>query len=216
MNYYKRHIGDYARKTAHLTFLEDAAYNRLIDIYYDREAPIPDGEAERLCRAGSAAEKRAVRQVLKEFFELRDGCWHHDRCDQEIAKLDAAAESARTNGKKGGRPKKETDSVIEMKPDGNPSGFESETGSKATPRLQDSKTSKSGSAAPAIDPRKQIFDLGVSILGSDSRAIIAGAIKRVGETKVAEVLGHMAVSTKAEPRSYFIRSTTEPERQVAL
>jgi len=30
MNYYEHHIGDYAEATAHLTFIEDATYSRLI------------------------------------------------------------------------------------------------------------------------------------------------------------------------------------------
>jgi uncharacterized protein YdaU (DUF1376 family) len=30
VNYYKHHIGDYAEATAHLSFVEDAAYLRLM------------------------------------------------------------------------------------------------------------------------------------------------------------------------------------------
>ena len=36
MNYYEHHIGDYAEATAHLTFVEDAAYSRLIRSSFDR------------------------------------------------------------------------------------------------------------------------------------------------------------------------------------
>ena len=41
MNYYEHHIGDYAEATAHLTFVEDAAYSRLIRKYYAAEKPMP-------------------------------------------------------------------------------------------------------------------------------------------------------------------------------
>jgi uncharacterized protein YdaU (DUF1376 family) len=37
MNYYEHHIGDYAEATSHLTFVEDAAYSRLIRKYYSTE-----------------------------------------------------------------------------------------------------------------------------------------------------------------------------------
>ena len=37
MNYYEHHIGDYAEATAHLTFIEDATYSRLIRKYYATE-----------------------------------------------------------------------------------------------------------------------------------------------------------------------------------
>ena len=41
MNYYAFHIGDYASATRHLSWIEDAAYRRLIDCYYVREVPFP-------------------------------------------------------------------------------------------------------------------------------------------------------------------------------
>lgn len=41
MNYYPFHIGDYASATRHLSWDEDAAYRRLLDLYYTTEKPIP-------------------------------------------------------------------------------------------------------------------------------------------------------------------------------
>ena len=34
MNYYERHLGDYARDTGHLSMLEHGAYSLLLDRYY--------------------------------------------------------------------------------------------------------------------------------------------------------------------------------------
>ena len=45
MNYYKRHIGDYLKDTAHLSLLEHGVYARLLDVYYTRETAIPDDQA---------------------------------------------------------------------------------------------------------------------------------------------------------------------------
>jgi uncharacterized protein YdaU (DUF1376 family) len=87
MNYYEHHIGDYAEATAHLTFVEDAAYSRLIRKYYATEKPIPADlkAAQRLVGARTREERAAVEQVLGEFFELRDDGWHQSRCDEGIA-----------------------------------------------------------------------------------------------------------------------------------
>lgn len=88
MNYYEHHIGDYLKNTAHLSMIEDAAYRRLIDVYYTREVPLPaDRKAvHKLARAQSKDERAAVDYVLDEFFELRDNGWHQTRCDAEIDK----------------------------------------------------------------------------------------------------------------------------------
>lgn len=88
MNYYEHHLGDYAQATAHLSFVEDAAYSRLIRKYYATERPLPVELAavQRLVGAREKDEKAAVETVLREFFELLDDGWHNKRCDEEIAR----------------------------------------------------------------------------------------------------------------------------------
>lgn len=97
MNFYKHHIGDYAQATSHLSFVEDAAYSRLIRKYYAEESPLPAEikSIQRLVGARTREEKQAVEDVLNEFFELRDDGWHNKRCDAEIAKANAQAETNR-------------------------------------------------------------------------------------------------------------------------
>ncbi|WP_261532579.1 YdaU family protein [Burkholderia multivorans] len=84
MNFYKRHIGDYLKDTAHLSLLEHGVYTRLLDVYYTREAGIPDDQAARLIGARARDELAALRVVLGEFFELVDGTWVQQRCEREI------------------------------------------------------------------------------------------------------------------------------------
>jgi uncharacterized protein YdaU (DUF1376 family) len=93
VNYYEHHIGDFAEATAHLTFIEDAAYSRLIRKYYATERPIPAeiSAATRLVGARTREEKRAVEAVLKEFFSLDHDGWHNARCDAELEKYLAGA-----------------------------------------------------------------------------------------------------------------------------
>jgi len=88
MNYYEHHLGDYAQATAHLSFVEDAAYSRLIRKYYAQEKPLPADLAatQRLVGARTKEEREAVEVVLAEFFEMRDDGWHNKRCDEEIAR----------------------------------------------------------------------------------------------------------------------------------
>ena len=97
MNYYNRHIGDYARDTSHLSFAEDGAYNRMLDYYYATEAPLPLDRAilYRRVRARSKAERGMIDRLLTEFFtETADG-WRKGRCDEEIAKaIENGEESA--------------------------------------------------------------------------------------------------------------------------
>lgn len=95
MNYYPFHIGDYLVHTAHLGCLEDIAYRRLLDLYYLREAPIPECDAARLVRMLDHAD--VVEAVLREFFVLDDGVWRHGRCDEEIAKMTDKRDKAKAS-----------------------------------------------------------------------------------------------------------------------
>lgn len=97
MNFYKHHIGDYAQATAHLSFVEDAAYCRLIRKYYAEEKPLPTDikAVQRLIGARTKEEKQAVADILDEFFDLCEDGWHNKRCDIELAKANAQAETNR-------------------------------------------------------------------------------------------------------------------------
>lgn len=86
MNYYERHLGDYAKDTAHLSILEHGVYSLLLDRYYGTEQGIPADQAYRVSRARSDDERAAVDVILGEFFELQDGVWINRRAEEEIAK----------------------------------------------------------------------------------------------------------------------------------
>ncbi len=142
MNYYERHLGDYAKDTGHLTILEHGAYTLLLDRYYGTEVGIPADQVYRLARARSDDEKLAVDAVLAEFFTLtQENLWVNGRAEEEIEKMKVKVNSARENGKKGGRPKKEaetpqkepTENPVETqdKPNGLLLGSETITQSKA-------------------------------------------------------------------------------------
>lgn len=106
MNYYKRHLGDYAKDAGHLTLLEHGAYTLLLDRLYGSEKPIPQADVYRITRATTKPERDAVDAVLREFFEMEDDAWTQSRVAEEIAKASESADKNRSNGKRGGRPPK--------------------------------------------------------------------------------------------------------------
>jgi uncharacterized protein YdaU (DUF1376 family) len=105
MNYYERHLGDYARDTSHLSMLEHGALNLLLDRYYATEKGIPDDIVMRVAHARNHAEKQAVASVLNEFFVLTNGVWVSSRAEREIEKKQNRVEANKKNGASGGRPK---------------------------------------------------------------------------------------------------------------
>jgi uncharacterized protein YdaU (DUF1376 family) len=154
MNYYERHLGDYAKDTAHLTMLEHGAYGLLLDRYYGTEAGIPDDQAHRVARARTDSEKTAVDVVLDEFFTLVDGVWHHSRCDEEIQKAQTKIKAAKENGLRGGRPKRNPNKTQE-KPTGFSLGSENETQEKPTGFSLGSENETQSKAHQTPDTRHQ-------------------------------------------------------------
>ncbi len=96
MNFYPFHIGDYASATRHLSWDEDCAYRRLLDVYYTTEKPLPKSVEACFSIAGAhrSQERKAVRLVLSEFFTLAEDGWHNSRCDKVIARYHAAKREA--------------------------------------------------------------------------------------------------------------------------
>ena len=85
MHYYKRNIGDYAKKAGRLTMLQHGAYTLLIDSCYDREAFPTIEQALEWTWASTEAEVEAVKFVLSRFFKLdNEGCYVQDRVLEEL------------------------------------------------------------------------------------------------------------------------------------
>lgn len=113
MNYYKRHIGDYAKKAGHLSILEHGVYTLLMDAYYDREQAPTRQEAVRISRARTPDELAALDAVLADFFTETDGRYVQGRIEQEFVLAEQQAEKNKANGKQGGRPRKPKGQVKE-------------------------------------------------------------------------------------------------------
>ena len=142
MNFYKRFIGDIQRDTGHLSLSEMGAYDRLLDHYYATEEKLPSDidACYRIARAMSKEERKAVDSVIRQYFVLDSDGYSQNRAEKEIAEAQPKISAARTNGAKGGRPKKNPTETQEK-----PTGF-----SEKTQQKPNSKASQSQSQKPEI------------------------------------------------------------------
>lgn len=99
--WYPFYVGDYARKTAHLSLLEHGAYRLLLDHYYATRHPLPNDPAKlyRICRARSPSERKAVLSVVAEFFTETESLMRNEKCDSEIDKQLKYSESQSAKAK---------------------------------------------------------------------------------------------------------------------
>jgi uncharacterized protein YdaU (DUF1376 family) len=94
MHYYKRNLGDYAKKAGRLSMLEHGAYTLLMDAIYDREIFPTLEEALDWAWARDEAEIAAVKFVLSKFFEPQeDGRYVQKRICDELMDYKAKAET---------------------------------------------------------------------------------------------------------------------------
>ena len=106
MHYYQFNIKDYSFATIRMSLMEDLAFRRMLDLFYESEKPLPH-ELSRVAKLiGMKDYQEEIRDVLNEFWNETESGWVNDRANEEVAKYQAKADSARVNGKKGGRPVK--------------------------------------------------------------------------------------------------------------
>lgn len=89
-------MGDYAKRTAHLSLAEHGAYRVLLDSYYGTEKPLPADKVAlyRICKALESFERKAVDSVAAQFFPVQaDGLRHNQRADEELAEAHAYADA---------------------------------------------------------------------------------------------------------------------------
>lgn len=213
MNYYERHLGDYARDAGHLTMLEHGAYTLLLDRYYTTEQGIPADQVHRFCRARTREEKEAVDTVLAEFFTLTGDCWVNGRASREVTKMQAKVKAAQENGKRGGRPRR-----TEQEPDGNPPGSESVTQIKAhqSPVTSHHISDPDGSGVPppilrsvepkALTPKDRVWLLGPPLLGDTptTRSLLGKLAKTYTDEVLARVLAEATADRPIEPKAWIV------------
>ncbi len=235
MHHFPHHIGDYAAATAHLSFVEDAAYHRLLRLYYRDERPLPVEVAacQRLAGARSREERRAVEIILHEFFDLREDGWHQHRADREVGEYQARANVARENGKRsGGRPK--TRKEPEDKPGNNQGGYSRDTQNEPSATLtvnQEPRTREDHDSvpngtdkSPEVSFTTLIFGKGLSWLKENSgksepdcRSLLGKWRKQLGDEGLLTALGRAQREGALQPVSWMeatIRAQKLPDKPV--
>lgn len=204
MNFYKRYMGDFAKKTAHLSMTEQGAYDRLLDHYYAMQRPLPADKQGlyQIARAMAPVERRAVDKVANEFFPVAgDGMRHNKRADAEIEKHEAQASKNREIGKLGGRPRlteTDTDSDTERVSEPEPNREPNNNPKPEARSQEDQNLSPPGFVLFWNDwpagPRKQ----------ARGKCLILWRRKHF-ESRAAEILAHVAAMKETEQwRTGFI------------
>ena len=132
MHYYKFNIGDFDKSTRHLSIIERGLFRDILDLYVKDEKPITDNlkKLERLLCVKSKAEKEALQNILDDFFVLTDDGYYSDYCQSILDDTTDRVEASRENGKKGGRPSKQSQSETKA------NGKQDESQSKPSENLE--------------------------------------------------------------------------------
>lgn len=111
MNYFELHVGDYQRKTAHLSLAEHGAYSLMLQAFYATEKPLPDNRKilYRMLRVASKRERTAVDSVCDQFWYTVEGGLSNKRAEQVLAAYHNWLAKQKANGSQGGRPPKPKD-----------------------------------------------------------------------------------------------------------
>jgi|GEM_PF-1909208 len=149
MHYYKRNIGDYAKKAGRLSMLQHGAYTLLLDTCYDREQFPTKEEAIEWTWASTTAEIEAVEFVLRKFFTLEDGVYIQKRIKEELEEYHSKSQTNKRiaqerETKRREKSTKRVPDVHEPPPNHKPLTINQE------PLLQDTKVIPSPSRAGAV------------------------------------------------------------------
>jgi len=157
MNYFKLHIGDYIKSTAHLTLAEQGIYLLLLCKYYDTEQPMTYHEARRCSKCKTEEERALLDAVLADFFTLNEsGEYIQSRVEREIAASAKQAKTSQENGKLGGRPRKEKKPTTNQQTtEEKPIGLKEVTQNNLNPLIHQSTNPET---SKAIEPQAARFD----------------------------------------------------------
>ncbi len=117
MNYYTFQTNDYAKCTSYLSFMEDLAYRRMLDLYYVTELPLILDTNKIAKRIGMVEYTEEVEYILSEYFYKTDDGFYNRRCEKEIKKYHEKVTRAKRAIKSRWNPTKKTRSNIIEKSD---------------------------------------------------------------------------------------------------
>jgi len=213
MHYYKRNLGDYAKKAGRLTMLQHGAYTLLIDSCYDREIFPTLEQALEWTWASTEAEVEAVKFVLNRFFVLdKEGCYVQDRILEELLHYHKNADTnkriadEREAKRRENRTKREQ-VVDEAPPNHKPLTINQEP---RTINQEDSVSKDTGVKTP-LTPDEIIFGYGVPLLTnagtSDkaARSFLGGLRKAHGDELLVNSLRDCIRAKPLQPLEWLAK-----------
>ena len=219
MNYFPFHIGDYVSATRHLSWEEDCAFRRLLDVYYTTEKAIPADlrQAFRLVMATSESQREAVEQVLNEFFVKTDAGWVNKRADEELAAMREKQQKQRDKANKRwsnaanqntAMPRHEEDDATASKTDADAMPPTPTPTPTPTPKNKDSVAKATG-VKPPMQPDEIIFGYGVPLLvnagntDKAARAFLGGLRKGHGDDALIDSLRECLKAKPLQPLEWL-------------
>lgn len=92
------YVDDYMADTPHLTAAEHGAYALIMWNYWRRQQPPHESKLPSISKLHSEFE--LSRETLAEFFDIKEGFWHHKRIEFELKRIKDEAKRNRRAGKK--------------------------------------------------------------------------------------------------------------------
>ena len=98
--YIQLYPADYLADTAHLNAAQHGAYLLLIMNYWQTGAPLKDSNV-RLANVARMSQQEWIeaRELLEEFFEIKDGEWIHHRIERDLSGVYSKSKNASMAGK---------------------------------------------------------------------------------------------------------------------
>jgi uncharacterized protein YdaU (DUF1376 family) len=213
MHYYKRNLGDYAKKAGRLTMLQHGAYTLLIDSCYDREVFPTLEQALEWTWASTEAEVEAVKFVLSRFFVLdKEGCYVQDRILEELLHYHKNADTNKriADEREAKRREKRTNReqvVDEAPPNHKPLTINKEP---RTINQEDSVSKDTGKKPLSTD--EIIFGYGVPLLTNagtpekNARSFLGGLRKAHGDELLVNVLRDCIRAKPLQPLEWLAKA----------
>ena len=95
MHFFTFNIGDWNKKTGHLSLVEEFVYFKLVCFCYETELPIPHDTGPVIRKLRLQKHAQVVTSMLSEFFILSPDGWINKRCAEELEIIYKKSEKAR-------------------------------------------------------------------------------------------------------------------------
>lgn len=106
--YMQFYVAEYLADTTHLNAEQHGAYLLLLMNYWQRGKPLPDSN-DRLAIVSRSFPDRwnEMREVLSEFFEIKDGFWIHNRVERDLLRVKGVSDAGKKAGIASGKARKQ-------------------------------------------------------------------------------------------------------------